>query len=97
MEGFTFLTDPVWSARASPVQFFGPKRFVNPPVELEVLPKVDLVFVSHTHYDHLDYGTIRRLQVAHPNAKYIVGIGLKKWFTGECRSFGFLLIVTHCS
>lgn len=82
MEGFNFLTDPVWSARASPLQFIGPKRFVNPPIELEQLPKVDVVFISHTHYDHLDYGTIRRLMTSHPDAKYIVPIGLKRWFTG---------------
>lgn len=83
MEGFTFLTDPVWSARASPLQFVGPKRFVNPPIEVEKLPQVDVVFISHTHYDHLDHGTIRRLQVSHPNTKFIVPMGLKSWFTGE--------------
>ena len=83
MEGINFLTDPVWSARATPVQFFGPKRYVNPPIALENLPQVDLVLISHTHYDHLDYGSVKRLKVAHPNAKYIVPMGLKKWFKSK--------------
>lgn len=59
-DGVFFLTDPVWSSRASPVQFAGPKRFVEPPIEIEDL-KVDVVLLSHTHYDHLDLNSAKRI------------------------------------
>lgn len=60
--GANLLTDPHWSDRASPVQFMGPARFVPPGVAWEDLPPIDAVVLSHDHYDHLDDGTIRRLQ-----------------------------------
>ena len=59
--GFRVLTDPVWGRRASPSQLAGPKRFQPVPVSLRAMPPVDLVIVSHDHYDHLDYPTIREL------------------------------------
>ena len=59
--GVRVLTDPVWGPRASPVRFIGPRRFQPVPVRLESLPPVDVVLISHDHYDHLDYPTIRRL------------------------------------
>ena len=59
--GVRVLTDPVWGPRASPVRFIGPRRFQPVPVSLESLPPVDVVLISHDHYDHLDYPTIRRL------------------------------------
>lgn len=52
--GLTLLTDPVFSARASPVGFAGPKRHQPPGIALEALPHVDVVLASHNHYDHLD-------------------------------------------
>jgi len=55
------LTDPMWSERASPVQFAGPRRRTPPGLPLEQLPPIDLVLVSHDHYDHLDRRTVRRL------------------------------------
>jgi L-ascorbate metabolism protein UlaG (beta-lactamase superfamily) len=59
------LTDPVWSRRASPVGFAGPAR-VNPPgIRFEDLPPIDLVLLTHNHYDHLDVETLARLQAAH--------------------------------
>lgn len=58
--GICFLTDPVFSERASFVQFFGPKRFVPAPIEVEKLT-VDVVLISHTHYDHLDAGSVKRI------------------------------------
>lgn len=59
--GINFLTDPVWSTRASPVSFAGPKR-VNPPgVSLDDLPRIDVVLLSHNHYDHLDTATLKLL------------------------------------
>ncbi|WP_204313092.1 MBL fold metallo-hydrolase, partial [Stenotrophomonas maltophilia] len=59
------LLDPVWSERFSPLSFLGPKR-VNPPgIRFEDLPKIDLVLVSHGHYDHLDLATLSRLTASH--------------------------------
>lgn len=61
IDGVRVLTDPVWGSRASPSQLAGPKRFQPVPVALQALPPLDLVLVSHDHYDHLDYPTIRAL------------------------------------
>jgi L-ascorbate metabolism protein UlaG (beta-lactamase superfamily) len=61
IDGVRVLVDPVWDERASPSQRAGPKRFYAAPVGLEELPPVDVVLVSHDHYDHLGEGTIRRL------------------------------------
>jgi L-ascorbate metabolism protein UlaG (beta-lactamase superfamily) len=61
IDGVTVLVDPVWDERASPSQWAGPKRFYAAPVRLEDLPGVDVVLVSHDHYDHLGEATIRRL------------------------------------
>jgi len=62
IDGLRVLTDPVWGPRASPSRLIGPKRFQPVPVPLRALPPVDLVVVSHDHYDHLDYPTIRQLR-----------------------------------
>lgn len=59
--GLNILTDPIWSERASPFAFAGPQRVRAPGVRFEDLPKIDLVLVSHNHYDHLDLPTLRRL------------------------------------
>ena len=59
------LTDPVWSERASPFTFVGPRRAVAPGIAFDDLPPVDLVLLSHNHYDHLDLETLSRLQAAH--------------------------------
>lgn len=58
---FRILTDPIWSHRASPVSFLGPARVRPPGVSWDQLPKIDLVVVSHNHYDHFDLPTLRRL------------------------------------
>lgn len=63
--GVNILTDPVWSERVSPFSFAGPKR-VNPPgIDFSDLPPIDLVLLTHNHYDHLDTGTLKRLKAAH--------------------------------
>jgi L-ascorbate metabolism protein UlaG (beta-lactamase superfamily) len=62
IDGLRVLTDPVWGPRASPSRLIGPKRFQPVPVALQALPPVDLVVVSHDHYDHLDYPTVRQLR-----------------------------------
>src|SRR5271168_867316 len=61
IDGARVLVDPVWDERASPSRWAGPKRFFAAPVRLEDLPGVDVVLVSHDHYDHLGEATIRRL------------------------------------
>lgn len=59
--GLNILTDPIWSERASPFSFIGPKRVRAPGVRFDDLPKIDIVLVSHNHYDHLDLPTLKRL------------------------------------
>ena len=60
-QGLNILTDPLWSERASPFGFVGPKRVRAPGIRFEDLPRIDLVLVSHNHYDHLDLPTLKRL------------------------------------
>src|SRR5512134_2572340 len=62
LAGLNFLTDPHFSERASPVQFMGPRRWQPPAVALAALPPIDVVLLSHNHYDHLDAGSVARLQ-----------------------------------
>src|ERR1700751_4939393 len=59
--GLNILVDPVWSERASPLAFAGPKRHNDPGIAFDALPKIDIVLVSHGHYDHLDVATLSRL------------------------------------
>lgn len=61
LAGVNLLTDPLYSERASPTSFAGPKRVRPPGIPMERLPKVDVVVVSHNHYDHLDTATLKRL------------------------------------
>lgn len=77
--GVTFLTDPHWSDRASPVSFAGPTRVSPPGLRLEHLPPVHLVIISHNHYDHLDLETVKHLAAAH-DPLFLVPLGLKAWF-----------------
>ncbi len=62
--GLNILVDPVWSERASPVSFAGPKRVNDPGIAFAALPEIDAVLVSHGHYDHLDVATLSRLHAA---------------------------------
>ena len=59
--GLTVMTDPVFSERASPFSFLGPKRFVPPGIALDELPTIDVVLISHGHYDHLDRASVRHI------------------------------------
>ena len=61
LDGVNLLTDPIWSERASPVTWAGPKRVIAPGLSFDDLPPIDLVLISHDHYDHLDRQTVRRL------------------------------------
>ena len=74
--GLNILTDPMWSERASPVRFAGPKRWVSPGIAFDELPPLDVVVQSHNHYDHLDDVTVRRLARAHPDAAWIMPLEL---------------------
>ncbi len=74
IDGMRVLTDPVWGARASPSRLAGPKRYQPVPVKLRAMPPVDVVLVSHDHYDHLDYPTIREL--AKHDVPFVVSLGV---------------------
>src|SRR3984957_3841109 len=63
--GLNILLDPVWSTRASPFRHVGPKRVNDPGIAFADLPPIDIVLVSHAHYDHLDVATLSRLAAAH--------------------------------
>jgi len=63
--GINVLTDPLWSERASPLRFLGPRRVTPPGIAFDDLPPIDIVLLSHNHYDHLDVATLRRLHAAH--------------------------------
>jgi len=75
--GKTILTDPIFSNRASPFSILGPKRIVPPALSLDELPPIDFVVISHSHYDHLDLKTIKRLVVKNKKIIVLVPLGLK--------------------
>ena len=74
IDGVRILTDPVWGPRASPSALLGPKRFQPVPLSLREMPPVDVVVVSHDHYDHLDYPTIRTL--ARTPVPFVTSLGV---------------------
>ncbi len=80
--GTTVLADPIWSARCSPVSFAGPKRVHAPGVPFENVPRIDVVVVSHNHYDHLDLPTLRMI-ADRDSALFLVPLGDKKLLQGE--------------
>jgi N-acyl-phosphatidylethanolamine-hydrolysing phospholipase D len=78
--GLNFITDPVFSERVSPVSFAGPKRHVPPGLALSQLPHIDVVLISHNHYDHLDEASVKTLNAQSGGAPlFIVPLGIKKW------------------
>ncbi len=82
LNGKNILTDPQFSQRASPFQWIGPQRVVPPGLALEDLPRIDIVVISHDHYDSLDTGTITNLRQRQGGelTTFFVPLGLKKWF-----------------
>jgi len=81
IDGFRILTDPVWGPRASPSRLIGPKRFDPVPLRLRDMPPLDAVVISHDHYDHLDYPTIRELAATPVPFVTSLGVGahLESW------------------
>jgi L-ascorbate metabolism protein UlaG (beta-lactamase superfamily) len=85
-EGFSALTDPVFSKRVSPISWLGPKRVKNPGLMLSELPKIDVVVISHNHYDHMDLASIKTIWhmyqpliiVPLGNAQIIRSLGIDK-------------------
>lgn len=76
--GLNILTDPIWSERASPFKWMGPRRIGAPGIQFEDLPPIDLVLISHNHYDHMDIPTLQRLEKRdHPH--FVVSRGNKNF------------------
>ncbi|MEL6543176.1 MAG: MBL fold metallo-hydrolase [Myxococcota bacterium] len=84
-DALTVLTDPVWSDRVGPFTWAGPHRARKPGVPFEELPPIDVVLISHDHYDHLDAPSVDRLAREHAPL-FLVPLGVKSWF--EARGIG---------
>jgi N-acyl-phosphatidylethanolamine-hydrolysing phospholipase D len=80
--GLNILTDPMFSERASPVQWIGPRRIMPPALALESLPPLDVVLLSHSHYDHLDKSSVKRLARLHPDATWVAPLALGAYLRG---------------
>ncbi len=68
------------SGNCSPFTWLGPKRYTDVPCQIEDIPSIDAVVISHNHYDHMDHPTIMRIKAKHPNVHFFVPLGNKKWF-----------------
>ena len=100
------ITDPQLSQRASPFSFLGPRRHVAAPAQVPQLPRIDVLLLSHNHYDHLDAPTVRALLRANPSMACYVPLGLKSWFEkrgarnihelGWWQKHGFQDLEIHC-
>lgn len=64
----------------SPFTWMGPKRYTEVPCQIEDIPTIDAVVISHSHYDHMDHPTIMKIKAKHPNVHFFVPLGNKKWF-----------------
>jgi L-ascorbate metabolism protein UlaG (beta-lactamase superfamily) len=87
IDGRVILTDPIWSDRASPSRWVGPRRFHPPPIAVADLPHLDAVVISHEHYDHLDMETVRALSARGTTFHVPLGIGahLAVWGVPEAQ------------
>lgn len=82
--GLNVLTDPVFSERASPLSFAGPKRYTPPALHVDHLPPIDIVLLSHNHYDHLDRDAVRRIaQRNDGRTRWLVPLRVADWFRRE--------------
>jgi L-ascorbate metabolism protein UlaG (beta-lactamase superfamily) len=75
LPNLTILTDPVFSERCSPLRFAGPKRVRAPGLALDNLPQIDLILLSHNHYDHMDIPTLRQIRQRFPAAHIVTSLG----------------------
>ena len=80
--GINILTDPIWSKRAGPLSFLGPRRVKEPGLRLDQLPNIDIVTISHNHYDHLDIRTIKQLESKFKPI-FITGLGVCKAYLSK--------------
>jgi N-acyl-phosphatidylethanolamine-hydrolysing phospholipase D len=78
--GLRVLFDPVFENRCSPFSFFGPARYTKVPCEIEDIPIIDAVVISHSHYDHLSHPSVLRIKEKHPNCQFFAPLGNKVWF-----------------
>ncbi|KAF2268040.1 Metallo-hydrolase/oxidoreductase [Lojkania enalia] len=78
--GFRVLFDPVFEQCCAPINLPNLRRYTPPPCEIEDLPTVDAVVISHNHYDHLSHPTIKRIQKKFPTAHFFAPLGNKQWF-----------------
>ncbi|HKI98743.1 MAG TPA: MBL fold metallo-hydrolase [bacterium] len=82
--GVNVLTDPQFSERASPLAFLGPRRKVPPALVPAELPHIEVVLISHNHYDHLDRDSVRALQAQQGGPpRFVVPLGMRDWLAGE--------------
>lgn len=82
MQGLNILTDPIYSERASPFQWAGPKRVRAPGIAMDDLPHIDVILVSHNHYDHLDVDTLKQLTARQEKAPLVLsGLGVGQLFS----------------
>jgi N-acyl-phosphatidylethanolamine-hydrolysing phospholipase D len=79
-KGLNILTDPVWSNHCAPLNLKTFRRHEPPPFPLSALPKIDVVLISHNHYDHLDEPTVRKLDRLQPDILWVLPKGLSRWF-----------------
>jgi N-acyl-phosphatidylethanolamine-hydrolysing phospholipase D len=79
--GLNILSDPVWGERASPFRWIGPRRLTPPGIDFDALPPIDVVLLSHNHYDHLDAPTVRRIAKQFPEATWLCPLGLGELLT----------------
>lgn len=78
--GLVILTDPIWEPYCSPIPLRSLRRYVEPPIALADLPPIDIVLLSHNHYDHLDAKTVATLHRFHPQIEWVVPTALSAWF-----------------
>ena len=74
-DNFVILTDPVFSKRASPFKRFGPERLIPPSINIENLPKIDVITISHNHYDHLDIRSLKKIFLINPEVIFLIPKG----------------------
>ncbi|KAK7703966.1 hypothetical protein SLS57_010700 [Botryosphaeria dothidea] len=78
--GLRVLFDPVFEGRCGPMGWLGPKRYNDPPCRIEDIPAIDIVVISHAHYDHLSHPTVTKIKQSNPNVHFFAPLGNKKWF-----------------